>query len=152
MEIPNDIMEYVESCWRWDDDMRQDVYMKILDLPDGTEINKAWCVKVYENLKEDARKVEARRVELRRDNHALIVSRLGLDSAADTPEGVLAAEAAATRILRELSPLLRATAEQHYMEGMTPEEIADAEGVDSAAIYKRLQRVRDHLKGAIHGR
>jgi RNA polymerase sigma factor (sigma-70 family) len=46
-----------------------------------------------------------------------------------------------------LSPLLYSTTSRHYIEGLSVAEIAEADGVTEAVIYKRLQRARDMVRG-----
>lgn len=43
------------------------------------------------------------------------------------------------------NPLWQATARSYYIDGDTPAEIAEAEGVSEATVRKRLQRTRDAL-------
>ena len=50
-----------------------------------------------------------------------------------------------------LSPMLKQTLEQYYMEGKTAEELAVIQLTSVATIYKRLQRARDIIKDEDEG-
>jgi DNA-directed RNA polymerase specialized sigma24 family protein len=64
----------------------------------------------------------------------------------DPLEDLIALEALGERF-HNLSPLLRETLEQHYVEGRTIEEIAERQGVERNAIDARLHKARNLLKG-----
>ena len=49
--------------------------------------------------------------------------------------------------LANLSPTLSYTFEEYHFNGKSIEEIADASGVSTASIYKRLERARELLQG-----
>lgn len=147
MEIPQDILTYCESCYKWDDDVRQEVYMKIMSMPEDAEINKAWCLRVYANLFMDIRKVEGNRTRLREDNYDLIVRNLGLEGTDDDPHDIAAADQLILKHLKSLSALLRYTLVQYYVEGRSPEDIAEADNENVEAVRKRITRARNLLKG-----
>lgn len=147
MDIPQDILDYCESCYKWDEDMRQEVYLKILELPPGTEINKGWCVAVYNNLNASDKRMEHRHKELERENADAIRAVFYEDNQAADPADVIEASEALSSRFADLSPLVRRTLEQYYVEGLTVEDIAALEWVDEEAIRKRITRGRNLLKG-----
>ena len=147
MEIPQDLLQYCESCYKWDDDRRQEVYVKILELEDGTEINKGWCVEVYQNLASNTRRDEENRTQLRADNYDAIVRNLGLAGQADDPSGILESDDEILTKLDSLSAVLRDTLIEYYVEGRSPEDVAEANNENVEAVRKRITRARNQLKG-----
>jgi len=152
MEIPTEIMKYCQSCYKWDDDLRQDVYMKIMELPEGTEVNKAWCLTVYRHLWTNRNFIEGNRARLREENYDLIVNNLALDKAADDPADTAESEDTILKHLDSLSAALQDTMIQFYFEGRSAEEIAETNNENVEAVRKRITRARKQLKGDTNDR
>ena len=146
MEIPQDILKYCESCYKWTDDGRQEVYMAILELEDDIEINKGWCQKVYQNLHHNERRNEQNRVRLRQDNYDEIIKNLGLLNEPDDPQYEAEVEEDIVIKLNGLSAVLRDTLIQYYVEGRSPEAIAALGNENVEAVRKRITRARNQLK------
>jgi DNA-directed RNA polymerase specialized sigma24 family protein len=147
MEIPQEILEYCESCWKWDADIRQEVYLRILALPPESEINKHWCVVTYDNLRADAYKITKRRRELLADNEDQVRSNFFADNQGDDPSYILSAAELMDDRMDALSTLVRRTMVRHYADGVGVEDIAVEEKVDPKAVYERLRLGRNMLKG-----
>ncbi len=149
MDLPKEIVDYCESCFKWDDDIRQEVYLEILALAPHAEINKAWCVAVYNAKMHNVRRDEGNRARLREDNHDLIVNNLGLAATADDPADLSAAEELILIKVLSLSAALRNTLIQYYVEGRSPETIAKMGNENVEAVRKRITRARNLLKGEV---
>lgn len=145
MKLTQAMIDYCESQ-PWDDDMRQDVYVKVMETPE-TEVNNPWLSRIYTNLCHDEREKNRRRQELIDENIAEVRHLLGMDDIG--PDVVDELEAAERLIwkVKDLSPLLRATLYNLLIEGMGPEEIADKEQVKTNVIYKRLHDIKQHVTG-----
>lgn len=147
MKIPQEIVDYIESCFKWDEDIKQEVYLAILEKPEGYEINKGWCQSTYENLRNRDARDERRHRQILQDNADSVRATFFSENQADDPSDVLSADELVGSRYAQLSPLVRKTLEMHYIQGMTIEDIAGQEWVDPNVIYKRLQRGREILKG-----
>jgi len=147
MELTQEIIDYCEKRYKWDDDARQELYIKILEAPDDTVINKGWCQKVHNNMVNGDRRGEQRRAELRVDNYDTILNNLGLDGHEDDPAEITEGEQHILKQYNGMSPLLQETLIQYYVEGRTPEDIAGENWEDPGAVRKRITRARNQLKG-----
>ena len=95
------------------------------------------------------RRLESRRREIEQEYGAAINRNLTGQSAevlAADPMEIMAYEEMKDR-LDALSPLLYATVELHYIQGLPVREIADMNETTEDVIYKRLQRARDIVTG-----
>lgn len=147
MKLTTDLLDYCEGSLKWDEDLRQEVYVKILEAPDGTVINKGWLVRVYENLRTDKHRQDNNQLRLREENYDAIVQNLALTSPGDDPVDILTASEEIQERLDGLSPLLKTTLEAVVIEGMTPEDVAEEMDTTPNVIYKRIHDARHTLKG-----
>jgi len=137
----------------WADDIAQDVIVNLLE----TEENKgfeskyhafAQCHLVAKQKSISFKKGEQRRREIEQEHGNKINSTLTGQSAellAADPYEILAYEEMRER-LDELSPLLHATTELHYIQGLPIAEIARMQDVTEDVVYKRLQRAREFIR------
>jgi len=147
MQIPVEIVRYIESCYKWDADLTQEVYLAILEKPDDYEINKGWCQATYENLRNRATRDDQRRRELLRENEDAVRGTFYDENQACDPAEVFEGEEVLDDRADYLSPLISKTLELHYVKGLTVEAIAKRERVDTKAIYERLRVGRNILRG-----
>lgn len=92
---------------------------------------------------------EARRREIEQEHGAAMNRTLtgqSAESLAADPFDLMATDEMMDRI-DNLSPLVRRTTQQYYIEGWTVCGIAATDGVTEDVIYKRLQRARDIVTG-----
>jgi len=146
MNIPTRIVLFCEDQGQWDDDIRQELYVKMLEM-DDFDITKRWCITTYNNIRMNTSRNEANRARLREDNYDEIVKNLGLDGVEAGPEGTTDAESSILIHFNSLSALLRETLIEHYIEGRAPEEMALAHGENVEAVRKRITRARNLLIG-----
>jgi DNA-directed RNA polymerase specialized sigma24 family protein len=149
MQIPQDILRYIEKQWKWDEDVKQDVLVEIIELPEGTTVNKSWCISRYESRRIDNIRQNENRARLNEEHAGEIMENFGVFED-KTEEDILDYLSAYNEIqtrLQELSPLLRETVEGIVLEGKTPEQIAEAEGTTANVIYKRIHDAKQILQG-----
>ena len=146
MELRQDIIDYCERQWSWDDDVRQDLYVKILEIEEPIEINYGWCVEVYNNMVKNNIRDEQNRARLREDNYDEIVKNLGLLNEPDDPQYEAEVDEDIVIKLNGLSAALRDTLIQYYVEGRSPEAIAALGNENVEAVRKRITRARNQLK------
>ena len=142
-----DVFKYIESCYSWDEDLKQDLIVKILELPEDYEINKGWCVRAYNNMLQNRARDNARRRELLQHNEDTVRGNFYDDNQAADPSEVLSAIEEMDDRMDQLSPLVKKTMIMHYVDGLTVEDIAGKEWVEPKAIYERLRVGRNTLKG-----
>jgi len=145
MELKQAMITYCEAQ-PWDEDIRQDVYAKILETAE-TPITEAWLSTVYHNLKKNNLRDERRRAEIRTDNHDAIVNTLGLNDEEADPLDSLMQDEDIQRKLKLLTPLLLQTLIRVFVEGMSPEELAKWESTTANTIYQRIHQTRKLLEG-----
>lgn len=146
MNLTQEMIDYCESQ-PWDDDMRQEVYVKILEEP-SKDVNHAFLSRVYTNVVKNQIRDEARRRELMEGNLDEIRRTLGIDDlSADVVEELSAAEEIIWKV-KDLSHLLRATLYKMLIEGKTPDEVANDERTTPNVIYKRLHDIKQQLTGS----
>ena len=110
-------------------------------------------IKIVKDLAKDHRRVERNRRTIEREHGAKINNTLTGQSAhnlAADPLEIMAYDEMKER-LDELSPLIFATTELHYIQGLDVSAIAEMQGVSEPVIYKRLQRARDYVAGGSDG-
>jgi DNA-directed RNA polymerase specialized sigma24 family protein len=151
MQLTDTIIEYIEG--RLAEEFKQDIYIKILEmegeLPEfesPTDMGK-WMTRLVQNHYGNVKFMEDNRARLMEENDDLIRSLYGYNEEnCDPLDELLALEEMEERI-NSLSPLLRDTFEAYYVEGRTPEEIAELTGDGIEAVRKRITRARDKVKG-----
>lgn len=87
---------------------------------------------------------EARRREIERESGEIINQTVGAKWSGDDPAHVLEAEERLEE-LDNLTPALRRALVQYSVEGLTYEEIAEAEGVTEGAIRERVSQAKKQL-------
>jgi len=147
MELTNELIEFCESQ-KWDNDIRQDVYDKLLHLDDKyllIEDVKSYASTIYKHCVYTAFEKARRRLELLDEHDGQVRTNLGYaKSNSSDPADILVGTADMEAKLKDLSPLLRATLEG-VVRGENPEEQAAKEGVNVNVIYKRIQRIKEVL-------
>lgn len=145
MQLTAEVIEAVDSLTQ-DEDVRQDVYVKLLELENPPELKnktelRKWIATVCFHHKVDTIKAEARRQDIEETGGSTLQV-----SDADTadPMEYLTAEELVTKI-DDLSPLLYDTLSGVYIDGLTPAELAKDQDVTEDVIYKRISRARDAL-------
>ena len=138
MKIEQWMIDYAEGQ-PWDEDKRQDVYVKILEAEDKP-INPSYIARMYTNLRIDADRVESNRKSLER-LYWLLFDEL---TQPDSMDLTVYRETVEER-LKLLSPLLRGTARM-LITGSTIDEIAEREEIDTNAVYQRLHQIRKRLE------
>jgi DNA-directed RNA polymerase specialized sigma24 family protein len=148
MDITKDILEYCEKQ-NWDEDLRQEVYVKLLEQEEEVLFPRTFIQTTYKNIWQNHRRIEERRVELVRENEEEIRNNFGLpkEGKAHDPLDVLIGMEEVSERLDNLSPLLRDTVERVYLDGKTPEEVAKEDVEEVAAVYKRISRAKKLLQG-----
>jgi DNA-directed RNA polymerase specialized sigma24 family protein len=146
MELTQDMIDYCESQ-PWDDDLRQEVYIKVLEA-DEADVNHPWLSRLYTNALADQHQVSMRRNELMEGHIDEVRRALGIeDLSADVVEELSAVEEIIWK-LKDLSPLLRATLYKMLIEGKNPDEVANDERTTPNVIYKRLHTIKQQLTGS----
>lgn len=145
MEIPQWMVAYMEEK-SWDDDIRQDMYVRLLEM-DDKQINKTYLCLMYSSLVANKASVDNRRAEIVQDNVNAIRSALGMDAEAADPMDVLELEEELSSALVGLSPVLFETLERAIINGESPEDLAEEEGVEPNTIYQRVWKVKQQLRG-----
>jgi RNA polymerase sigma factor (sigma-70 family) len=103
------------------------------------------CIK---NEAIDVMRMAQRRAVTLRDHAAQIQHNLGyFNKEAERPDTFLEAHTRLVDGVGALSPLISATLELYYIQGLSVEEIAEKQKVDVEAVRKRLTRGRNTLKG-----
>jgi len=152
MELTTRTINMAESL-NWDDDLRQDVYVKWLEADDrpldiDTDSKlKAYLQEFYFNVKRGSDSKEKRRREIEQESVEAITRELGLADDADDPMEVLIAEEGIYDILKDMSPLIRGTFERVIVEGDSVEAEAEREKVSANTIYQRVWEAKQTLKG-----
>ena len=141
----------------WAEDIAQDTMVDLLEYEDKGKITNKYdafamarlCAK---HLSISFKKGEGRRREIENEFGGSINRNLTGQSAellAADPYEILAYEEMRDR-LDELSPLLYATVELHYMKGLDVSAIAEMQDVTEDVIRKRLQRAREFVRSEEH--
>lgn len=153
MKLTPEIIEIAEDMPNWDEDLRQDLYVKWLeadeeefDLDTPAKI-RAYLHQRYKNLKYNRDSVAARRAELEKENVEAITRNLGLADVAADPFDKLAAEEEVTLRLKEMSPLIRETFDRVILGGESIEAVALDERTTANVIYQRVWEAKKILQG-----
>lgn len=144
MEVTNKMIEYCEAQ-PWDDDLRQEVYLKVLEAEEA-DVNTAWLSRIYTNLFLNTLRDITRRHDLRTDHSEEIVDLMGLGDTDNDPMDRLIAHETVQENLDSLSPLLRDAVQAIAIEGRDVAKFAKEEGVGERAIYLRYERALAILK------
>ena len=144
MDITQEMRDFAEAQ-KWDEDMKQDMYVKLLEQPegymDGVSVKKLMTT-VYNRNVIDSGAKEARRRELVLENVQAIEGLHGTDDTCDPIEHLTADEL--LERIESLSPLLYNTF-RCYVEGTPIQKIADDYGVDSNTIYQRIHAIKQEI-------
>jgi DNA-directed RNA polymerase specialized sigma24 family protein len=137
------MMDYCEKQ-PWDDDLRQDLYVKLLGMEDKV-IDTNYLSRMYTNLRNNDKRNEERRAELISEHAEDIMLAFSLDEPAMDPLDIMIQEEEVENKLKELSPLLRATLERVVVDGVSPEDLAEEEGTSANVIYQRVHEAKRRL-------
>lgn len=146
MKLQPWMIEYIESKTKWDEDVKQDLYVRLLEMEDK-DINKTYIGLMYSTAHANNHNVETRRRELIMDNKDAIRSALGHEGEALDPYDILSIQEELEDRLTNMSPLLFSTFERVVIGEETPEELAEDEGLSPNVIYQRVWQVKQQLKG-----
>lgn len=144
MEITQEMVTFAEAQ-KWDDDIRQDVYVILLEKPDGymgDQTIESLMTAIYTFRKMDLFRQDSRRKALVMENLQAIENLHGTDGAYDPIEYV-AVDELMDRV-DKLSPLLKKTLYAH-LNGVTVAAIAAHEEVDANTIYQRMHAIKREL-------
>ena len=145
MNIKQEMIDFAQAQ-NWDDDVRQDVYVILLEKAEGymgdvsteqlmTSIYNLRCLNGYRQ--------DSRRRELMQENISAIEGFHGTDDNWD-PIEYLEADAVLTRV-NTLSPLLRKTL-YAYLNGVSMATMAKHEDMDVNSIYQRMYTIKKELQ------
>jgi len=150
-ELTDFIIEVVEKS-RFPEDMKQDFYVAWLESEEElTFENKAHTASYIRgfinNLTNNNKKVEKNRVRLIMENADQIAADLHVrqDFGID-PAEVVEFEQEILIKIDSLSAALRNSFIQYYVEGRSPEEIAETNNENVEAVRKRITRARNQLQ------
>jgi DNA-directed RNA polymerase specialized sigma24 family protein len=147
MRITQEIMDVVES-FELNEDAKQDAYVKLLESDQREFANNAhrdnyirqlvFWTRNNESAKED------NRARLLEENQDLIrdLYNSGTDEFAEDPAAVIEAEERMDNFLEILSDTYRRTFTRLYLDGLTPQDLADEEGVARNAIDQRVHNIK----------
>jgi DNA-directed RNA polymerase specialized sigma24 family protein len=144
MQITPEIITWVEQAGP-DADLRQEVYVKVLEAADEQEVTAAWIGLVYHHLMLDEKRREKRQSDLRQDNAEQIRQNFGWEGQAADPLEEYMAQHDMQVKLKDLSDMQRRTLNYLVIEGLAPEKIALAEKTTANVIYKRLYDIKKLL-------
>jgi DNA-directed RNA polymerase specialized sigma24 family protein len=146
MRLTKEMIDYCESQ-PWDDDLRQDVYVKVLESAETNPVNNAWLSRIYTNLEHDNRKVQDRRREIERDNSDSVIAALGMQGNSADALDILMCNQEFEVKYKEMSSLLRGTLDSLVDDGMSVAELAEVEDVSENVIYQRVWEIKKALTG-----
>jgi len=146
MELTQEMIAHCEKQ-NWDDDLRQEVYKKVLASP-VLNTHVGWLNTIYHNLVADLRRSAKLHGELKEEYQHQIANNLGHNNGegVDPLEGILMEEGLRAK-LKLLSPLLLQTLIWINIDGLSVEDIAVAEGVEPNVIYQRIHQAKKILQG-----
>jgi len=145
MQLTPQMIAFCEKQ-KWDEDLRQEVYVKVLEC-DVAATHDGWLSTIYSNLLTDKRRATKLHADLIQAHYDTIVKTLALDGTNADPMDIRDSEQQIEVRLKDLSYLLRATLDLVLIEGYTPEELAEREGTTANVIYQRIHQARKLLKG-----
>lgn len=144
MQITKEMVEFADSH-NWDEDFKQDMYVKLLEQPDdymeGVDFRKIMTT-VYNNTLQDSKAKDSRRAELVQENVQAVE---GLFTRGDNHDPFLHMEAdELVKKAEGMSDLLRKTL-QWYLAGVTVEQMAWRDSVSINTIYQRMHNIKQEL-------
>ena len=146
MHITPYMIDFAEGQ-AWDEDVRQDVYVILLDKPNGYMDNASveqLMTSIYNLQVLNNHRQVARRKELVKENIQAIEKFHGTDDNHDPLDYLVAEQGLYARAL-SLSPLLLSTLED-YMLGNTVQEIAMNHDLDINTVYQRMYAIKQELQ------
>lgn len=147
MELTQDMIDFCESQ-KWDPDVRQDVYKRVLLSPEK-EVHNGWLTTVYNNLYKDSLRADLLHGALEEEFRDMIIRQLGHDNGEGAdPLDILMGTEDMHNKLKLLSPLLLQTLIRVFLDGMPVAELAAWEGVEVNVIYQRIHQAKKILEGA----
>lgn len=165
MEVSKYFEENYTACIAWatdclDGDFKQDAedivsdsLIEILgaDTRLQPETATTYVFGVIRNNCLDHMKTIKRQKEIEAENSDEIIAALyGPDDAAADPMEILMAEEEFADRIEGLSDTLKRVLQRIYLDGLTPEELAEEEGVARNAIDQRVHNLKKALKGEVN--
>jgi DNA-directed RNA polymerase specialized sigma24 family protein len=152
-ELTEQVVRIAGAQGGWDDDLRQEFYVKWMEsdiptLPADDAAVSSYINKMYLNLKFNAHSIGARRAELLYDNADEVVRNTAPEQGDDPMDICMAQEEISDR-LTALSPLLYDTLVSHAVHGWTAEEIACMDQVSSNTVYQRIHKAKQLVRGEL---
>ena len=146
MEIPKWMTHYIEGQKHWDDDIRQEVYLKLLEM-EQKDINKAYIQSIYLTKRQNTYNSETRRRELEEEHTDQIRRNFGLDGESPDPSDLFTGISELHERLSTLSALMRETVERVVLGDEDPNVLAEEEGVPTNTIHQRVWQAKKQLRG-----
>jgi len=131
------------------DDVIQDCYVKLLELPGDSEPSQAMATLVAWRMASNYRNIHDRRRTLETENTERLVSLYGDDDNADPFEYIEAEEMISQ--FENMTPVLQKTAIGVYVEGKKLKEIAEELGSNENAVKQNVHRIKQILKEQHNG-
>ena len=150
MEITQKVMDVVEAQKGWSDDIRQDLYVRMLEGEDIEFLDDNHLLRTvnayYANMLKSGVRRDIRRKELMDEFADTIILNTAPDQG-DDPLDILSAEEEVGDRIDSLSPLLYDTLVAVAVDGLTAEQIAEADEVSPNTVYQRLWEAKKIVKG-----
>ncbi|MDJ0973371.1 MAG: RNA polymerase sigma factor [Planctomycetota bacterium] len=127
------------------EDIVQEAYIAVLKRPPPPRVGlRAWMSGIVKNLARRSVRTDSRRRS--REEHA------APSEPPEAPDDItvrLELQQRLTEAVRVLAEPMRTTVVKRYYDGLTPTQIAEAEGVSVRTIESRLRRAREQLRGVL---
>lgn len=148
MQITRRVRKLVESNKNWDEDLKQDLYVQLLEAEEDPDlITKGNINQRYYHLAHNRRWVDNNRQRLIDDNIHAIRQGLGMKAVASPLDDELSTIEEVKERFSTLSPLLERTLVRVVLEGASPEEVAEEEEVSANTIYQRVWQAKKQIEG-----
>ena len=149
-ELTSSVMDIVESS-KWDDDTKQDFYVRWLeleDMPEFVELShlRGYCQQVYNNLHRNELRKKRNRQRIEQESKDEIIRELGLDGQSADPRDLLMAQEEYEDILKHMSPLIRAAYTGVVLNGEDVGSVAEAGRTTPNVIYQRVWEAKKQIK------
>jgi hypothetical protein len=154
MELTSDLMDIVENT-NWDDDGRQDFYIKWLEKEGSMSFDsksdlKRYIMAFYKNGMMHRARTETNRRRIEKENQEAITRELGLDGQAADPCDLLMIGEEYEDIVTQLSPLIRRAYESVVINGESVEDVAVGGRTTPNVIYQRVHEAKRIIKEGIN--
>jgi RNA polymerase sigma factor (sigma-70 family) len=150
MELTQDIIDVVEK-FELNEDAKQDAYVKLLEseLPDfETKTHRDNYIKqlVFWTRKNEESKLANRQRLIEENEREIRDIYSQHEKYAESPDNLIQHAQALDEFLEDMSDTNRRTFERLYLDGLTPDELADEEGVARNAIDQRVHNIKKLVK------